>query len=625
MSKSAFRRRRAFSLIEVTLAAVAGSMLLSSMIYATIEMRKAVRGIYNEVQLQSVIRDLQGSLESNLPARLSEMTNTNGARLAMTLTNVNGKAANINLSGMQFAWQDDVDESSGGKLKMSTDGVNWTDMIGIGARGMFDVAMFGYGAYATAADLSPPDDAITYYIDPRVREKMVRVTARLAKDDMVPMYLQSVWAPRVREWDDLVAFTPSPGAGDTDGDGTPDTADAYPWDPSRSTNGIGAFLPVAVNEATISAATIGQSLNVFEGGGSGNFGWLTWNGNGNAPTLAGMIANPENYTYINPNLVSDHSLETEDWVSGNTGISNSSAVRSALDPLIGSECIVLVWDNFTGNGSNAQYQTAGFAKVVLTGYSLPGKSITATYLGLCDRDGNLLPGLANGGVPDALTATPAVVVAATPTPTPVPTPTPTATPTPSPTPTPTPTPVGATPSPTPTPVPTATATATPTPVPTPTATPVPSNDLWPVVIKDSIFAGRASGFSTGSLTTSDSNWRWAVWSGGTSRSEMGTRLAFPGNSETYVNPLNAADTRIDVGDRITTTTDADNHNDIRNPINDVVGNTRTVVVPLYSAITSSRATVSGFAKVRVTAYATNSTDNMTFTYLGTCKADGSAL
>ena len=76
-----FRRqgRRAFTLIEISLAGVAGSMLLSSMAYTSVEMRKAATGVYNEAQMQNVVRDLQQGLDGNVPAKLSTMTNTNGA------------------------------------------------------------------------------------------------------------------------------------------------------------------------------------------------------------------------------------------------------------------------------------------------------------------------------------------------------------------------------------------------------------------------------------------------------------------------------------------------------------------------------------------------------------------
>lgn len=84
-----------------------------------------------------------------------------------------------------------------------------------------------------------------------------------------------------------------------------------------------------------------------------------------------------------------------DWVRGRPGVSNAKAIRDALDALQGREIIVPVWSEASGQGSNLHYRLAGFARVQLTGYRLPGQNrISAIYLG---------PAVCGGAVPAPVT------------------------------------------------------------------------------------------------------------------------------------------------------------------------------------------------------------------------------
>ena len=72
-----------------------------------------------------------------------------------------------------------------------------------------------------------------------------------------------------------------------------------------------------------------------------------------------------------------------DWVRGVPGVNNSSAIRRALNDLIGVPIVVPVWNEATGAGSGARYRVAGYAEVAITSYSLPGSSrISAIYRGM---------------------------------------------------------------------------------------------------------------------------------------------------------------------------------------------------------------------------------------------------
>lgn len=184
--------------------------------------------------------------------------------------------------------------------------------------------------------------------------------------------------------------------------------------------------PIALSAQTIEGATPGTSLgDIYNGAQPGNFGWLTWVGAPNVPTLVTSLTPPgDSYTYVNPNNASDRVVSIGDWIQGSPGVSNASEVRSALDTLKTIDITVPVWDLASGTGNNSLYRVVNFAIVRITDYRLPSQNrITATFKGYDLECGALVP-----------TATPT----ATPTETPTITPTPTATEWQPPLPTPTP-------------------------------------------------------------------------------------------------------------------------------------------------------------------------------------------
>ncbi len=190
--------------------------------------------------------------------------------------------------------------------------------------------------------------------------------------------------------------------------------------------------PIAMSEQTLAGALVGASLgDIWNGVQAGNFGWITWAGSPNVPTLITSLLPPgDSYTYVNPNDSTDRTVSIGDWVQGSPGVSNASGVRNALDTLMSRDITVPVWDQATGSGNNSLYRVVNFARVRITDYRLPGQNrITALFLGfdpVC------------GGTAPTPTPTMTPTEAATVTPTPTATPDlPTATPTvPGPTPTP---------------------------------------------------------------------------------------------------------------------------------------------------------------------------------------------
>lgn len=147
----------------------------------------------------------------------------------------------------------------------------------------------------------------------------------------------------------------------------------------------------------LSEAHEGDVYFVYEGAGSGNFGWLRWNEavGTNAVDLDGSLGWPGNSNdysnagncgsncptplypymvngYVNPNDNEDLSLNIGDYVWGSPGVSNSNAIRTTMDEHIdlGRTLRLIVWDTAVGTGNNTKYHLKGFAVFRLYGYRL---------------------------------------------------------------------------------------------------------------------------------------------------------------------------------------------------------------------------------------------------------------
>lgn len=159
------------------------------------------------------------------------------------------------------------------------------------------------------------------------------------------------------------------------------------------------------------SAQEGDVFRIWNGAGSGNFGWLVWNigVSANANTLANSLAWPGDSTnyapcsgpgcpaggivpgsdfthpvrgYIEPGDPTDQSLHIDDWVAGSTGAINSNDVRNILEGHVNldRDLRVIVWRvPATGSGANVRYQISGFAIVRIVGYNVPQNWILAEF------------------------------------------------------------------------------------------------------------------------------------------------------------------------------------------------------------------------------------------------------
>ena len=102
--------------------------------------------------------------------------------------------------------------------------------------------------------------------------------------------------------------------------------------------------------------------------GPGNFGWLSWTGPVNVPTLRESVCHPNNPGFSFPW-----------WFDGATGTMNDSVTRDCIQGYIDGQTVVYVpiWRQTNGRGgSNLQYEITGVAAMVLTDF--PNHSIDVT-------------------------------------------------------------------------------------------------------------------------------------------------------------------------------------------------------------------------------------------------------
>ena len=142
--------------------------------------------------------------------------------------------------------------------------------------------------------------------------------------------------------------------------------------------------PIAISAQTLTNVPEGTVIyDIYNGTQPGNFGWLSWAGSPDEPTLVHSLAVPgDSSTYVNPDNANDHVVSVGDWVQGKPGVSNSNGVRDALNDLEDYEIVVPVWDQVRGQGSQAAYHVCAFARMRILGYRLPSQNrISALFLG----------------------------------------------------------------------------------------------------------------------------------------------------------------------------------------------------------------------------------------------------
>ncbi len=144
----------------------------------------------------------------------------------------------------------------------------------------------------------------------------------------------------------------------------------------------------------------GQPIDAYQGSGTGQFGWLTWNpasSYNNAGYAYEELINPRLsiHDFTDANESDDHSLSIGDDVSSGPGVMNSDDVDDALEALVGRTIRVPIYHLGGGTGENTYYTVSHFALITINSVCLPrnscpgvsgnDKRINATFVGYDDE------------------------------------------------------------------------------------------------------------------------------------------------------------------------------------------------------------------------------------------------
>lgn len=157
------------------------------------------------------------------------------------------------------------------------------------------------------------------------------------------------------------------------------TADARSGGRSGASAGC-AVWPIALHTQSLVVLGGGATFNVYNGSGSGNFGWLRWPPATSAANEGYLVqslydAMMSTTDFENAREAGDTALDVGDWVWGNTVLSDGQDARDVMDYLVSLSYIrVPVWDTASGTGTNANYHIVGFALIQVTSYQLPGQN-----------------------------------------------------------------------------------------------------------------------------------------------------------------------------------------------------------------------------------------------------------
>jgi hypothetical protein len=148
--------------------------------------------------------------------------------------------------------------------------------------------------------------------------------------------------------------------------------------------GVDCLLPIAMHTLPFTL-TQGTCYNIWNGAGSGNFGWLNWTKQ--EATYQWGACTPNTLEYdMTPGLCNSGLVEVGDWIAGTVGVNDAPKVRNSLKYYIDNEVpvTVVVWDESQGTGCGSAegglaYRAAGFARMLLLGYQLPQGQGVVTY------------------------------------------------------------------------------------------------------------------------------------------------------------------------------------------------------------------------------------------------------
>jgi hypothetical protein len=131
----------------------------------------------------------------------------------------------------------------------------------------------------------------------------------------------------------------------------------------------GVLLPIAAFDSDYQA-DVPYELTAGEEG-PGNFGWLTWHGSPNEPTLEASLCHPDN-----PAIP-----EFPVWIQGSTGMTNSNGIRDCMDSWIGTTVLIPIWaQTNNAGGSNLTFEIKTLGAFVVTGFDQHANKVEGHFV-----------------------------------------------------------------------------------------------------------------------------------------------------------------------------------------------------------------------------------------------------
>lgn len=130
----------------------------------------------------------------------------------------------------------------------------------------------------------------------------------------------------------------------------------------------GVLLPIAAFDSDYQPGVEYELTAGDEG--PGNFGWLTWGGSPNEPTLQNSLCNLDNPEMTFPL-----------WIEGSTGVKNSNGVRDCMVGWTGTTVLIPIWGQSNGGGgSNFDYEIITLAAFVLSDYDQQANKVNGHFV-----------------------------------------------------------------------------------------------------------------------------------------------------------------------------------------------------------------------------------------------------
>jgi hypothetical protein len=124
--------------------------------------------------------------------------------------------------------------------------------------------------------------------------------------------------------------------------------------------------------------------------------------------------------------------------------------------------------------------------------------------------------------------------------------------------------------------------------------------------------------------TGAGNFGWLTWRGSPNVPALARSLTPPGDSATYVNPTDADDHTVSVGDWVQGAPGVANGSPVREALDALLG--RDITLPVWDVANGQGSTsayrVTGFARVRLTAYRLPGQNRISARFLGFAQCGG---